>query len=131
MQWTPAGGFTGGKPWLPYGDLSRNVRDQQAKDGRSMLSLYRKLLRVRRASKALTHGDYADVKDVPEQVFAFTRSFEGERTLSVLNFANDSVSFSLPDGLPTAETLAGTHGEPPASQQIDLAANEARLLRLA
>jgi alpha-glucosidase len=130
MQWTRDGGFTGSKPWLPYGDLSRNVRDQ-ARDDRSMLSLYRKLLRVRRGSKALTHGDYANVTDVPESVYAFTRSYEGERTLSILNFTSDAVSFTLPDGLRATETLVGTHGEPPPSQHVELAANEGRLFRLA
>jgi glycosidase len=129
MQWTRNGGFTGGRPWLLYGDLKHNVEDQR-RDPNSMLSLYRKLLRVRRASKALTHGDYADVPDVPAPVYAFTRSFEGERTLTVLNFANERVSFELSVGLQPAETLAGTHGEPAAARHIDLAPNEGRVMRL-
>jgi alpha-glucosidase len=129
MQWSRDGGFTGGKPWLPYGDLKQNVEDQ-LKDPDSLLSLYRKLLRARRNEKALTHGDYADVPDVPAPVYAFTRSFEGERTLTVLNFAGEGVAFDLPGGMAAAETLVGTHGEPRVTQRIDLAPNEGRVLKL-
>jgi len=130
MQWTRAGGFSKGEPWLPYGDLSRNVEDQ-ARDAASMLSLYRKLLSVRRASKALTHGDYADVQDVPDGVYAYTRQHEDERTLTALNFTNHRIAFDLPDALRPAETLAGTDGEPAASAHIELAGNEGRVMRLA
>jgi alpha-glucosidase len=129
MQWTRAGGFSGGNPWLPYGDLRLNVEDQRH-DAGSMLSLYRDLLRARRASPALTHGDYADVEDVPEEVFAFTRSWERDRTLTVLNFANATVSLDLPPDVRPGETLAGTHGLRPVSQRLELAPNEGLLLRL-
>jgi alpha-glucosidase len=48
MQWDPSGGFTtSGDPWLPYGDVRLNVQTQRD-DPSSLLSLYRKLLRVRR-----------------------------------------------------------------------------------
>ena len=96
-----------------------------------MLSLYRKLLRVRRASKALTHGDYAAVRDVPDGFYAYTRQHEGERALTVLNFTNDRIVFDLPDAMQPVETLAGTHGEPAAAAHIELAANEGRVMRLA
>jgi alpha-glucosidase len=129
MQWTRNGGFTGGKAWLPYGDLKINVEDQR-RDPNSMLSLYRNLLRVRRASKALTHGDYAHAQDLPAPIFAFTRSFEQERTLTVLNFANERVAFDLPSGMTAAETLVSTHGRPPPSQRAELLPNEGRVLRL-
>jgi alpha-glucosidase len=49
MQWEPIthAGFTTGTPWLPAIDpIHRNVRDQLT-DPRSLLSLYRGLLRVR------------------------------------------------------------------------------------
>jgi alpha-glucosidase len=129
MQWTRNGGFTGGTPWLPYGDLTRNVEDQR-RDAGSTFSLYRKLLRARRASKALTHGDYADVAGVPETIFAFTRTCGDERTLTVLNFSETRSVFELPEALRPADTLAGTHGDPPPSGHIDLRPNEGRVLLL-
>ena len=67
---------------------------------------------------------------MPGPVYAFARSYETERTLTVLNFADERVTFDLPGALTPSETLAGTHGEPPASQRIELAPNEGRVLRL-
>ena len=47
MQWTAEGGFTSGDPWLPMVDPSaRNVADQDREET-SILSLYRRLLRLR------------------------------------------------------------------------------------
>ena len=52
-------GFTSGKPWLPMGPPSgRNVSDMQ-KDERSLLHLYRQLIRLRKQTPALHSGDYA------------------------------------------------------------------------
>jgi alpha-glucosidase len=51
MQWEPVagGGFTSGRPWLaPVDPERRNVRDQ-ADDASSLLSLYRRLIGLRRA----------------------------------------------------------------------------------
>jgi alpha-glucosidase len=43
MQWDPAGGFTDGQPWLPYGDLAANVAGEPP-----ILTLHRRLLALRR-----------------------------------------------------------------------------------
>ena len=37
MQWSAQVAFTTGAPWLPYGDLARNVEDEGA-DSESLLS---------------------------------------------------------------------------------------------
>jgi len=129
LQWTAKGGFSNSEPWLPYGDLSINVAAQE-KDERSMLTLYRKLIWTRRASKALTLGDYAAIDGLPADVFAFTRAHGDERTLTMINFANDGVAFDLPKALRAGETLVSTHGEPNAGGRIELAAHEGRLVRL-
>lgn len=48
MQWSAAGGFSAGVPWLPYTDPVRcNAADQRNVPG-SMLELYKDLIRLRR-----------------------------------------------------------------------------------
>ena len=130
MQWTRDGGFTAGTPWLPYSNLAQNVEEETA-DPRSLLALYRRLLWLRRGSDALRFGDYEPVDGLPPAIYAYTRTHGEDRTLTLLNFTNDEVSFDLPPSLRPAETLIGTHGEPPAAGHVTLAANEGRLLRLA
>ena len=65
MRWdgTPKGGFTSGKPWLCMGDdiVERNVLRQQ-KDTRSLLSLYRSLIALRKREPALRSGDYLPLR---------------------------------------------------------------------
>jgi alpha-glucosidase len=147
MQWTRDGGFSHRDPWLPYGDLAVNVQAQE-KDPASMLSLYRTLMWARRRSKALTMGAYAAVDGLPEPVFGFTRVHadgepDGERTLTLLNFASEAVAFELPAALQprdvvastrvlvSTHVLASTHGTRASiASSIELAPFEGRLLRL-
>ncbi|HYM13978.1 MAG TPA: alpha-amylase family glycosyl hydrolase [Dehalococcoidia bacterium] len=129
MQWTGAGGFTAGTPWLPYSNLARNVEDE-LEDPRSLLTLYRRLIWLRRGSDALRFGDYAPVDGLPAGVYAYTRTHGDERLLVLLNFTNDAIAFELPAELRMAEFVVGTHDEPGDAQRGTLAANEGRLLRL-
>lgn len=129
MQWTRDGGFTNVEPWLPYGDLSVNVEAQE-RDGDSLLSLYRRLIWLRRGSDALRFGAYRPIDGLPEGVYAYTREQDGDRVLAVLNFTNDDIAIALPDALRPSEGLLGTHGTPEAAQRFTLKGNEGRLLRI-
>ncbi len=111
MQWSdePFSGFSGIEPWLPLapGWERQNV-ERQSKDLSSMLSLYRRLLNLRKSSLTLQHGKYREISSA-DNVFLFERSFEDETVLVALNFGSDSIS-DLP--LPgSAEILCSTHGD--------------------
>ncbi len=129
MQWSRDGGFTSGAPWLPYGDLSRNVDDERG-DPASLLSLYRRIIWFRRSSDALRFGAYAPVDGLPAGLYAYTRIDGAGRLLTLLNFTNEPIAFELPASLRVAETIIGTHDLAAPSQAITLAGNEGRLLRL-
>jgi alpha-glucosidase len=74
MPWSdaPNGGFCAPdvEPWLPLGDVASV--EAQREDPRSMLSLYRALLALRRESGALTDGGYRSLA-VGEATFAYLR----------------------------------------------------------
>jgi len=86
MPWrdAPGAGFTraGVEPWLPIGDLSRNVESQRADPG-SVLHLTRDLNALRRRLADLRRGAYATLP-APDGVWLFRR---GRRTLVGLNFS--------------------------------------------
>jgi alpha-glucosidase len=93
MQWSNSdiAGFSDTNPWLPISEdyKTRNV-DELYKDPTSLLSLYRQLIRLRNSTPALLVGSYAS-KDVDnEYVFAYTREYEGDTILIVLNFSDDN-----------------------------------------
>ncbi len=97
MPWDaqPNAGFTEGQPWLPLNaDAATLNVATQAADPRSMLSLYRALLQLRRNSEALVSGD---LKLLPptDHVLAYERRSGDESLLVVLNMSDQPQSFAL------------------------------------
>jgi alpha-glucosidase len=91
MQWSDGAhaGFSEGEPWLPIAEdfTSCNVVTER-QDSRSMLTLYRRLLELRRREPALNIGSYTAV---PAQgnLLAYRRQSGGTRFLIVLNLGNE------------------------------------------
>jgi alpha-glucosidase len=96
MQWTPAadGGFSTGRPWLPLNDPGRTNVAGQLGDPGSLLSLYRKLIRMRNTSPAIRHGSLALLSGLPRDVVGWERIGDGERVLVLGNLGDRSVEIS-------------------------------------
>ena len=107
MPWTagPTGGFTrpGVEPWLPLGDVSRNVTAQRD-DPHSVLHLTRALIALRRDRDDLSAGSYTAV-DAPEGVWAWRR---GAATVVALNHTEFPLELPLGGG----EVLLSTRTRP-------------------
>ncbi|GJD54615.1 alpha-amylase family glycosyl hydrolase [Methylobacterium dankookense] len=133
MQWDdgPQAGFSKVEPWLPLSPdaPTRNVDALQDVPG-SMLTLYRRLLALRREHAALSTGSYRTVPTQPEEVFAYEREDEGRLLRIVLNFGEGAHEIPLPDGTAWAVLLssdAGRAGER-AAGRIVLAGAEGVIL---
>jgi len=87
MPWdgTPNAGFTSGSPWLPIAAnyQSVNVAAERG-DPTSMLTLYRRLIALRRTTLALSVGSYVGLP-AHGDVLAYMRTHAGQRCLVVLN----------------------------------------------
>ncbi|MBG8555649.1 alpha-amylase family glycosyl hydrolase [Hymenobacter guriensis] len=89
MRWsnTASGGFTTGSPWEPAGDYAQyNVQSQQGVAG-SFLTLYKDLIKVRKAEASLRRGGYKTVATTSAGVYAFMRTYNSEVTFVILNLA--------------------------------------------
>jgi alpha-glucosidase len=91
MQWDSSqnAGFTSGKPWLPIERRyqRQNVQVQQ-KDPYSMLTLYKRLIELRRQEPSLSTGKYIPLY-TDNQIIAFIRESEGcSRFLVILNLTH-------------------------------------------
>ena len=98
---TPGRGFTTGTPWLPFGDdvpLSR-----QRDDHSSMVSLYRRLLVLRRAHPALSEGAIESVR-VEGAVLRYARSLGDERFEIALNTGSEPATTDISAGTIEADT---------------------------
>jgi alpha-glucosidase len=98
MPWDagPGAGFTSGRPWLPLGEgnLARSVAAQRD-DPASMLTLHRRLLRLRRQAPALVGGGYEPV-EADGDVLAYGRAGEGGRYLVALNLGPEPARLTVP-----------------------------------
>jgi glycosidase len=103
-------GFSTARPWLPLNAdwPTRNVA-QMAEEPHSILTLYRRLLAVRRAHLALSIGDFA-LLDAEGNVLAYERRHGAERLIVALNLGGQSHRLELPgwasDCRPLLSTIA-------------------------
>ena len=104
MQWenAPNSGFCPEtvEPWLPVNPnyaAGVNVTDQQD-DPRSTLNYYRKLLRVRKSTPALTEGEYKPLHLKSDKHFSFLRYTGEQVVLVILNYSaqGQTLKFDLP-----------------------------------
>ena len=136
MPWTgePTGGFTTGRPWLPLGSdaATRNVATQGA-DPRSVLSFYRRLIWLRRATPALRRGSLTLLRQTDEDALGYLRQADGQTALVLLAFAARRTNVPLPaapSGRPWRVALS-THRDTGASLEghsVYLEPNEALIL---
>jgi glycosidase len=132
MPWdgSPSGGFSraGADPWLPLapGHERRNVATQRD-DPDSMLSLTRRLVRLRRDRPALATGAYRPIDATPDGTFCFVRSVDGgDNVLVALNMTAEPRRVPLGPG--RGRILEGTHPDRAGTEvemdALDLRADE-------
>lgn len=131
MPWTSArhGGFTTGRPWLPL-DAGSRVLDvaTQAEDPRSMLSLYRALIRLRRDNSVLSLGGFRHLA-ATDHVLAYERWIGTQRLLIALNMSDQAQVWSA--GRSVREAQLSTYLDNPDifhGKGIRLRANEGLVL---
>jgi len=97
MQWdgSPGRGFTTGEPWLPFGPAEPNVAGQ-ADDPDSLLSLYRRAIRLRRSSPALLDGSYEEL-GLSSGFWSYGRTLPGAPPYVIgINTGAEPVEWRLP-----------------------------------
>jgi alpha-glucosidase len=112
MAWAagPNAGFSTAEPWLPlHPDWpTRNVAAQRD-DPRSMWSLYRSLLALRRQHAALAVGDWLPV-ECAACLLAYERRHGDERLLVVLNLGDTPQGFAIPEWAEGLSVVLSTQG---------------------
>ena len=101
MQWSaaPNAGFTTGTPWIGVNPNYETVNaEAQENDPDSVLCFYRRLIALRRELAIITEGDYALLLDDHPQIFAYQRSWQGQRLYVICSFS--AQTFDAPEILP-------------------------------
>jgi alpha-glucosidase len=135
MQWdaTRLAGFSKCKPWLPLPDSAQheNVENQRL-DRTSCLSLYRRLITLRRSEPALRVGAYRTIY-AREDAWLYVRERGDEHILVALNMGSEPTAVAFTSGSILGRLLLSTHldreGEK-ARGSIDLRSHEGVVVKL-
>ncbi|MBB5502757.1 alpha-amylase family glycosyl hydrolase [Paraburkholderia sp. MM5384-R2] len=130
MQWDgslPNAGFTDGKPWLPIATAT-SVREQDG-DTSSMLSLYRRLLSLRRSNAALVQGTIENVA-ADGDVLTYERRYGNQRLFIALNMGVEDATVQSRPGMVLLSTVSTRIGETFVEGANLLAASEAVIVIL-
>lgn len=136
MQWDagPWAGFSSREPWLPLAAdyVTRNVAEH-SRDERSILSLYRQVIWLRKRTPALLAGGYRSLETGNADCFAFIRSNAGGDYLVALNFSGQEQRLQL-DQTAEGRIVLSTHlnrQDVVSTGSLSLRPNEGLLIALA
>ena len=130
VQWddSPSAGFTTGTPWLAVNpDHVEWNAARQRQDPQSVLAHYRRLIALRHENPVVALGDFAMLLPDHSEIYAFTRSLDGEVLLVVCNLSRTIQP--LTEVLPKAAGGELVLGNLPAPDPEALRPWEARVLR--
>ena len=130
MQWdgSPNAGFSSGVPWLPIAASNGvNVIDQDSQAS-SMLTLFRRLLALRRSEPALVEGTIERVVS-NGNVLTYERRLDGDRFFMALNMTGADASVEVPRGTQVLSTTGGREGERIEGRDLLLAGDEGIVMR--
>ncbi|MCF6095350.1 alpha-glucosidase [Microaerobacter geothermalis] len=100
MQWNDSknAGFSDGTPWLRVNPNYKEINVEQAlKDKNSIFYYYKKLIQLRKGNPIIIYGTYDLILEDHEQIYAYTRTYNEEKLLIILNFSETSTTFELPE----------------------------------
>lgn len=111
MQWDASenAGFTTGKPWIAVNPNYKkiNVADQLKRED-SVFHYYQKLIRLRKENEIIVYGNYELLLPEYENIFAYTRSLDGKKLLTVCNFSKSEQKFDF-SGYENAKILISNY----------------------
>lgn len=113
MQWSAeknAGFSSSEKTWLPVNEDYKNVNVAHASaSDSSLLNFIKQTLTVRNKAKALSHGTLELIAkdELPANVLAYTRTWNNEKVIVLLNFGKGERNISIPASFKKIELSTG------------------------
>lgn len=132
VQWddTEHAGFTTGTPWIPVNPNYKTINAKaELEDADSVFHYYQKLIALRKQYPVIVYGKYELQLADDKNLFAYTRTLDGEQLLVVCNFTENTCSVQIPEAFETAECLISNYGRTCYEGSVELAPYEAFVLR--
>lgn len=99
FQWSNElnAGFSSGQPWITVNANFNTVNEASQENAPdSILNYFRKMIQLRKDNAVLIYGEYEILDEGHPQVYAYTRSLEGQKMLVMLNFSSKDAEFDMP-----------------------------------
>lgn len=132
MQWEDShqAGFTEGTPWIRVNSNYKEINaKQQLSDPDSIFRYYQKLIRLRKEKPVIVYGAFEALYRDHDQIFAYTRTLEGEKLLTVCNFSEHVAEMEIPEEFQkNAECLITNLGRKDFGKKVILKPYEAFVL---
>src|SRR5699024_8291416 len=78
-------------------------------DDISIFHYYRRLIQLRKQYPIIVYGDYTLLLPDDDNIYAYLRSYQGEKLLVITNFSEASVPFTMPADFQMKERLIGNY----------------------
>jgi len=132
MQWDASrhAGFSTGTPWLAVNPNYQQINVATDRtNSNSIFKTYQRLIQLRQDEPVLQQGEFAAIEQVPETVFAYTRTLDGVEWLVCSNFSAESIEVTLPK-TPATLIISNYTDYPATLGKITLRAYEAFIVAL-
>ena len=100
MQWdtTENAGFTTGTPWIAVNPNYKTINaEEQLQNPNSVFHYYQKLIQLRKEHDIIVYGHYTLLLPDDEEIYAYTREWEGKELLVICNFSQNTPTFAVPE----------------------------------
>jgi len=106
MQWNAGknAGFGSGKPWIKINPNYGRINVESAlRDRDSIFYYYKRLIKLRKEHGVMVYGRYRQILKGHPDIYAYTRSLNGDELLVLLNFTAKNTNYKLPRALENKE----------------------------
>lgn len=120
FQWSNElnAGFSSGQPWITVNANFNTVNEASQENAPdSILNYFRKMIQLRKDNAVLIYGEYEILDEGHPQVYAYTRSLEGQKMLVMLNFSSKDAEFDMPLSVTSDAVLINNYPQLDSNQQ--------------
>lgn len=108
FQWNalPYAGFTTSTPWIKVNPNYTTINaEMQEKDENSCLNYFRKMVRLRKNTPTFIYGKYTLLDKDNPKIYAYTREWQGNKILVLLNFSKENTKPDIDINISNAKLL--------------------------
>jgi alpha-glucosidase len=123
MQWSSEenAGFTTGSPWMKVNENYKKINvETQEKDPDSILSFYKKMIKLKKDQDVFTYGTYDLLLEKDPQIYAYTRTDDKIKMLVITNLSSTEAKCSFEGTALNSEQLVLNNYEVESHKDKDL-----------